>query len=79
MQLITVSTCSLHQFSLQVLLLSKWQTFANYQIRAWTENRDRIKKSIRIAKAQGSRLRCGPELEVTGYGCKCLCTTCDIR
>ncbi|KAF2672462.1 NAD+ synthase [Microthyrium microscopicum] len=32
-------------------------------------NRDRILESIRIAKAQGARLRTGPELEISGYGC----------
>ena len=53
MKLVTVSACSLHQFSL-----------------AWTENRDRIKESIRQAKAQGSLLRVGPELEISGYSCQ---------
>lgn len=32
-------------------------------------NRDRIIGSIEIAKAQGAKLRVGPELEVCGYGC----------
>lgn len=32
-------------------------------------NRDRIIQSIHEAKAHGSQLRVGPELEVTGYGC----------
>lgn len=32
-------------------------------------NRDRILESIRIAKERGSKLRVGPELEITGYGC----------
>lgn len=32
-------------------------------------NRDRILESIRIAKERGARLRVGPELEITGYGC----------
>jgi len=33
-------------------------------------NLDRIKESIREAKAQGCRYRLGPELEITGYGCE---------
>ncbi|KAI9818356.1 MAG: glutamine-dependent NAD(+) synthetase [Phylliscum demangeonii] len=32
-------------------------------------NRDRIIDSIRQAKKAGARLRVGPELEITGYGC----------
>lgn len=32
-------------------------------------NRDRILESIKIAKERGARLRVGPELEITGYGC----------
>ncbi|KAK3330777.1 glutamine-dependent NAD(+) synthetase [Apodospora peruviana] len=32
-------------------------------------NLERIRESIRLAKAQGARLRTGPELEVPGYGC----------
>lgn len=32
-------------------------------------NRDRILESIRLAKQKGARLRVGPELEITGYGC----------
>lgn len=32
-------------------------------------NLERIIQSIRIAKSQGSKLRVGPELEITGYGC----------
>lgn len=32
-------------------------------------NLDRIKKSTRMAKEMGARLRVGPELEVCGYGC----------
>lgn len=32
-------------------------------------NKDRIIQSILIAKKQGSKLRIGSELEVTGYGC----------
>lgn len=29
-----------------------------------------IVESIKIAKARGARLRTGPELEITGYGCE---------
>lgn len=32
-------------------------------------NRDRIIESIKVAKAAGSTLRIGPELEIPGYGC----------
>ncbi|CEH16715.1 glutamine-dependent nad synthetase with gat domain-containing protein [Ceraceosorus bombacis] len=32
-------------------------------------NKDRILSSIRSAKAQGARIRLGPELEIPGYGC----------
>ncbi|KAL7006862.1 glutamine-dependent NAD(+) synthetase [Cystobasidiomycetes sp. EMM_F5] len=32
-------------------------------------NLERILESIRIAKERGSKLRVGPELEITGYGC----------
>lgn len=32
-------------------------------------NRDRIIRSIVLAKAAGATLRVGPELEITGYGC----------
>lgn len=32
-------------------------------------NCDRIIESIRIAKERGAKMRVGPELEVTGYGC----------
>jgi len=33
-------------------------------------NYHRILKSIQIAKEQGSRFRCGPELEISGYNCE---------
>ena len=36
----------------------------------FTGNKDRIIKSIRIAKEQGCAIRLGPELEVTGYSCE---------
>ncbi|KAL0077567.1 hypothetical protein J3Q64DRAFT_1768272 [Phycomyces blakesleeanus] len=32
-------------------------------------NLERILESIRIAKQKGAKLRVGPELEITGYGC----------
>jgi NAD+ synthase (glutamine-hydrolysing) len=32
-------------------------------------NKDRIIRSIIIAKQKGATLRVGPELEITGYGC----------
>ncbi|KAJ3080592.1 Glutamine-dependent NAD(+) synthetase, partial [Rhizoclosmatium hyalinum] len=35
----------------------------------FTGNLERIKMSIRKAKAAGAAYRLGPELEVTGYGC----------
>ncbi|GAA5917535.1 hypothetical protein JCM6882_001721, partial [Rhodosporidiobolus microsporus] len=33
-------------------------------------NLDRILQSIKIAKEKGAKLRIGPELEITGYGCQ---------
>lgn len=33
-------------------------------------NLERIKESIRRAKAAGATYRLGPELEITGYGCE---------
>lgn len=35
----------------------------------FTDNARRIIESVRIAKEQGARLRSGPELEISGYGC----------
>ncbi|CAM1508881.1 Fc.00g026200.m01.CDS01 [Cosmosporella sp. VM-42] len=35
----------------------------------WEGNLERIIKSIHLAKEAGARLRVGPELEITGYGC----------
>jgi NAD+ synthase (glutamine-hydrolysing) len=35
----------------------------------WDGNVARIIESVRVAKAKGARLRTGPELEITGYGC----------
>ena len=46
---------------------------ASCQLRQWaldfTGNAERILQSIAIAKAKGARLRVGPELEISGYGC----------
>ena len=33
-------------------------------------NKQRIVKSIEVAKERGARYRVGPELEITGYGCE---------
>lgn len=48
-------------------------TLATCNLNQWAldfeGNRDRIVESIKIAKARGARLRVGPELEITGYGC----------
>ena len=33
-------------------------------------NKDRILKSIEMAKACGAKIRSGPELEVCGYSCE---------
>ena len=35
----------------------------------WEGNAERIIESIRRAREAGARLRVGPELEITGYGC----------
>jgi len=35
----------------------------------WEGNADRIISSIIQSKKQGARLRVGPELEISGYGC----------
>ncbi|QUC23820.1 uncharacterized protein UV8b_08061 [Ustilaginoidea virens] len=48
-------------------------TVATCSLRQWAldfeGNTARIIESIRQAKAAGARLRVGPELEITGYGC----------
>ncbi|SCU91513.1 LAME_0E12816g1_1 [Lachancea meyersii CBS 8951] len=48
-------------------------TLATCNLNQWAldfeGNRDRILESIKIAKERGARLRVGPELEITGYGC----------
>lgn len=53
--------------------MSHLVTLATCSLNQWAldfeGNRDRILESIRIAKEQGARLRVGPELEISGYGC----------
>ncbi|KAJ9660583.1 glutamine-dependent NAD(+) synthetase [Coniosporium apollinis] len=48
-------------------------TVAAAQLNQWAldfkGNTERIIESCRIAKEKGATLRCGPELEITGYGC----------
>lgn len=48
-------------------------TLATCSLNQWAldfeGNLARIVESIRQAKAQGAKLRVGPELEITGYGC----------
>lgn len=49
-------------------------TVATCNLNQWaldfTGNKERIIASILEAKSRGARLRVGPELEVTGYGCE---------
>ncbi|KAG0681095.1 Glutamine-dependent NAD(+) synthetase [Kluyveromyces marxianus] len=53
--------------------MSQLITVATCNLNQWAldfeGNRDRILESIRIAKERGAKLRVGPELEITGYGC----------
>lgn len=53
--------------------MSQLITVATCNLNQWAldfeGNRDRILESIKIAKERGARLRVGPELEITGYGC----------
>lgn len=53
--------------------MSHLVTLATCSLNQWAldfeGNRDRILESIRIAKERGARLRVGPELEISGYGC----------
>ncbi|AET41461.1 glutamine-dependent NAD(+) synthetase Ecym_8175 [Eremothecium cymbalariae DBVPG len=48
-------------------------TLATCNLNQWAldfeGNRDRIVESIKIAKSKNAKLRVGPELEITGYGC----------
>ncbi|KAI8072698.1 hypothetical protein BC940DRAFT_339223 [Gongronella butleri] len=49
-------------------------TIATCSLNQWAldfdGNLQRILESIRVAKQKGAKLRVGPELEVTGYGCQ---------
>ncbi|AMD19745.1 HCL406Wp [Eremothecium sinecaudum] len=53
--------------------MSRLITLATCNLNQWAldfeGNRDRILESIRIAKSRNAKLRVGPELEITGYGC----------
>ena len=53
---------------------TKLYTVATCNLNQWAldfpGNLARIEASIREAKAAGARYRCGPELEVSGYGCE---------
>lgn len=53
--------------------MGHYVTLATCNLNQWAldfeGNRDRIVESIIQAKAQGAKLRVGPELEITGYGC----------
>ncbi|KAH8603085.1 glutamine-dependent NAD(+) synthetase [Bisporella sp. PMI_857] len=54
--------------------MAPYVTLATCSLNQWAldfeGNRDRIIESIRQAKAAGSNLRVGPELETTGYSCQ---------
>ena len=49
-------------------------TLATCNLNQWAldfdGNLERIRQSIREAKAAGAKYRVGPELEITGYGCE---------
>lgn len=53
--------------------MGHYVTLATCNLNQWAldfeGNRDRIIQSIVEAKAQGAKLRVGPELEICGYGC----------
>lgn len=53
--------------------MPQYVTLATCSLNQWAldfeGNRDRILESILIAKEKGAKLRVGPELEITGYGC----------
>ena len=53
--------------------MSQLITLATCNLNQWAldfeGNRDRILESIKISKERKARLRVGPELEITGYGC----------
>ena len=52
----------MHLVTLATCSLNQWAL-------DWEGNCQRIIESVRVAKAKGAKLRVGPELEVTGYGC----------
>ena len=60
--------------ALDLVVNTKLFTVATCNLNQWamdfTGNLRRIEESIRVAKARGARYRCGPELEVSGYGCE---------
>ena len=60
--------------ALDLFVNTKLFTVATCNLNQWamdfTGNLKRIEESIRVAKARGARYRCGPELEVSGYGCE---------
>lgn len=53
--------------------MSHYITVSTCSLNQWAldfeGNRDRILESIKIAKSKGAKLRVGPELEISGYGC----------
>lgn len=51
-----------HYITLSTCSLNQWAL-------DFEGNRDRILESILVAKSQGAKLRVGPELEISGYGC----------
>ncbi|KAI9023261.1 glutamine-dependent NAD synthetase with GAT domain-containing protein [Hyaloraphidium curvatum] len=51
-----------HLITVAVAQLDQWALDFN-------GNLERILESIRVAKSRGAKLRAGPELEITGYGC----------
>lgn len=59
--------------SLLLSVMGQYVTLATCNLNQWAldfeGNRDRILKSIYEAKSQGAKLRIGPELEISGYGC----------
>ena len=49
-------------------------TLATCNLNQWALDFDgnlaRVRRSIDLARAAGARFRTGPELELTGYGCR---------
>lgn len=56
-----------------VLIMGHLVTVATCALRQWAldfeGNTNRIIESIKLAKAKGAKIRVGPELEISGYGC----------